>query len=382
LLPASVVADLTAHLGKGDHLLVAEELIDGVGLDEIRDFLKTVFGPDGIVPSMLHELIAATPVNLFLTTNYDNLLERAFSQIHGRYIERILLTDMDKLVHLPSGQKAIVKLHGDIDVPETVVLGQRRYQKLVGSEAYSSMLQRIFSENSVLMLGYSLGDPDITLALDRLAASSRSTPPHYMLSVKGSRTGVEKKRLARDRNVHVLEYIDYFGFHNHVDTFLVSLNLAAGNTEKLSEVRHRLRARVIVHYPLNLKPDGEFVWNFIFREGAVPLSWSHQEDQRTYFERVLEDELRCWDYVLLVVDSKALASGGDFRQLTERCLEVASRKGVQVLFLVIGVSERPELLAGRAQNPCFYLEDGFSEKDLLFLRHYISQDIAVGGRQP
>jgi hypothetical protein len=382
IVPSANVKELEDLLKKNQHILVAEELIEKLGLQNVHDFLNDVFDPDGIVPSHLHELLVASPFRFFVTTNYDNLLERAFVSVRNRHIERVSLDELTRLETLLNSSDFIIKLHGDIDRPETIILGQRQYQHLIQTREYSAILDKIFLENSVLMVGYGLNDPDILLTLDRLARISPEQPPHFLLCPRESRTPVEKKRLASDRNVHVIEYVDYFGFHNHIDTFLHGLNTALDNLDLLTRVRPNLRTRIHVHYPIDLVSDGLFVWNFLFREGAITLSEEPQHDQLNYLDRSMEEGLRALDYLLFVVNEKALDEDGEFLPKVKRATALACDRGIQVLFLVVGAERRPLYLARNVYAPTFYVKNGFSEKDLLLLRSYVAQDIRMGRRQP
>ncbi len=375
-------AELRALVARGEHLLVGEELIACLGESSAHDFLAEVFDPDGLVPSRLHELLVALPFRRIVTTNYDNLLERAFVNVHKRPIRCWCLDELLSLDHLPDDDKGIIKLHGDLDQPNSIVLGQRQYQKLLGTDKYHALLEEIFSQHSVLMIGYGLRDSDVLSALDKLAGTSQNSHPHFLMERRGHRTSIERKRLAEDRNVHLIEYVDYFEYHNHVDTFLFALNHAIGNTETLRRIRQPIRCRVHVHYPAHLEKDGLFVWNFLFREGAITLCEEAQREQNSAIESSIRDGFRAIDYVLFVVDEKSLNNDGPYTDLVKKALPVAESKGVQVAFLVVGVSRRPSFLSQGVSNPCFYVQPKFSEQDLLPVRSYIAQDIQVGPRQP
>jgi len=79
--------DLKQVLEKREFLMVAQELLERLGGQAISDFMSDVFDPDSIVPARIHELIAAMPFRGYLTTNYDNLLERAYIHVRNRQID-------------------------------------------------------------------------------------------------------------------------------------------------------------------------------------------------------------------------------------------------------------------------------------------------------
>ena len=374
--------DLHDLLARGEHLVAAEELIDRLGPSGARHFLAEVFDPEAIVPSHLHELLVVTPFRWIVTTNYDNLFERAFSEVNRQHIGQVRVDDLvaDPLA-LRDGQ-AILKLHGDLDHPESIILGQKHYQKLLGSETYMATLERVFSGSSVLMVGYGMRDPDILLALDRVAGKGHAPHPHFLLCPRGSRSEIEKNRLAADRNVHLIEYVDHFGFHNHADTFFIALNHAINNGDGLRRVRPPIRCRVQVHYRTSLEQDGLFVWNFLFREGAITMCDEAQSDQHERLERSIAEGMKAVDYILFVVTDACLSTGNAYLDTIQKCLAAAEPTSVQVLFLVVGTKTRPQFLQNSVSNPCFYVEGRFSEQDLMLLRSYIAQDVRMGLRQP
>ena len=77
----------------------------------------------------------------------------------------------------------ILKAHGDINRPATVVLTARDYREIIHQNpAFNAMFSALLMTNAVLFLGYSLGDPDLNLLLDsQLSAFSEQVPPRYAL---------------------------------------------------------------------------------------------------------------------------------------------------------------------------------------------------------
>jgi len=382
LISTETHQELNLLFQKNEYLIIAQELIELLGEEKVLRLIKKTLDPDGIIPSRLHELLAITPFSFRITTNYDNLLERAYIKVWNRHIERVCLDELERLQSLiKSKSDFVLKLHGDLDKPKTIVLGQKQYQFLLKSSKYSDLLEDIFKNYSVLMLGYGLEDIDIKLTLDRLACTTDSQYQHFLLCARGTKTNIEKKRLAADRNVYTIEYVDYFGFHNHVDTFLEALNIALGRKKHLRRVRLPLRARIEVHYPPYLVKDGLFVWNFLFREGAITLSLEPQLNQLEFLKDQLSKGFMALDYLLFVIDNLNLDKKGEFLSILKKAFKFASSFGVHIIFLVVGTDKRPSFLKN-FNAPTFYVKKGFSEKDLILLRSYIAQEFQMGYRQP
>jgi hypothetical protein len=375
----STERDLSDLIGRRELLLVAEELLERIGGDQFAYYLDNVFDPNGITPARRHHMLVALPFRLLLTTNYDSLLERAYQEVYHRnpdVFPALALRDLDS-AKLPA--QGIVKLHGDLSDPTTIVLGHRDYLRLMADSTYHAFLRSIFGNYVTLMVGYSLGDADIQAALDHLAVIvGGAGGPHFLLSLRGARNRVERRRLARDRNVHVIEYIDHFGFHNHVDTFLDAL-LAHLPQDTTPPVPPDLVRRIHIHYPPGLAEDGLFLWNYLFREGAI--TWSHdaQIDQIASLRCLLDDKLITTDDIVFLFSVDQPANGDPFVALVRDTQDLARKTGKSIVYVLRATANRPNVVP--EGEPVFRVPSEFSERDLLPLRRYFEEKLKqAGGR--
>lgn len=379
LIDENLYTELKMLLEKNNYLDVAQELYEVLGDKEIQNLIENIFNPEGIIPSRLHEIISLTPFKHILTTNYDNLLERAYIETNKHHIDVVLFKDILEYDNL-GDVKCIIKLHGDIKQPESFVLGQQHYQNLLRDKKYCDFVDNMFQNNSIFMLGYGLRDIDITMTLDRISACNNKL--HFLLTKKNTYTNIEKKRLLKDRNVKVIEYIDYFGFHNHIDTFLMGLNLSVNNYENLTKLsRQEIRARIAVHYPKETKENGQFIHNFVFREGAITLADKSFEAQLKHLDQFLENEFNPLDYLLFVIKDEHLKKENKFFDKIKLSINKCLESNVHLIFIIVGCNKRPEFILNNVLSPVFYLENDFSEKDLMVLRSYLLQEIQMGFRQ-
>lgn len=177
LVNANDLRDLNELIEASEFLMVAQELRERLGDDALSRFVAEVFDPDAIVPSRIHELLSVIPFRGYMTTNYDNLLERAYTRVRKRQLERLLPNTTTSLELLLERNPFLLKLHGDLEIPSSIILAHRDYLRLASDANYQSLLDRLFSTFTVLMVGYGLTDLDIIQSLDRLtyAGSSRSS---------------------------------------------------------------------------------------------------------------------------------------------------------------------------------------------------------------
>ena len=80
---------------KGNYLLAAQELQECISLGEFSDFLNNVFREKNVKPTETHKDIFKIPFRCILTTNYDTLLEGAFTLTHdGQVAVKFIQEDL------------------------------------------------------------------------------------------------------------------------------------------------------------------------------------------------------------------------------------------------------------------------------------------------
>ena len=112
--------------------------------------------------SQLHSTITSLDVNLFVTTNYDHLIEDNFRQIG--YAPKVINCGMD-IPTLDETVKTIIKLHGDIDSPSSLVITSADYRVYEShNKAFIDFLNTILTQKTMLFLGTSFDDPRLRRA--------------------------------------------------------------------------------------------------------------------------------------------------------------------------------------------------------------------------
>jgi hypothetical protein len=192
-----------------DLLRVSQYLEAAQGEDELYRMLREVFDSE-YSPTSLHRLLArlakslaaaGLPQLLVVTTNYDDLVERAFAEEdleydvvwyeakqgvpgHGRFVHRppgrkpTVIARPNKYTGLPImlERPAVLKLHGCLDresaSDDSYVITEDSYIDYflggdVGALIPIALSQRMTS-NSLLFLGYSLRDWNLRVILNRL----------------------------------------------------------------------------------------------------------------------------------------------------------------------------------------------------------------------
>ncbi|MFF3286470.1 SIR2 family protein [Streptomyces sp. NPDC003023] len=135
-------------------------------VQRIRDRLDTLH----LQPTRVHQALAALPVQLLVTTNFDDLLEQAYRS------ERKPYTTVTRAVDAgfwSSDRTQIVKIHGDLAIPESIVITSGDYEGITTDRpTLIRLLGATLQTRTVLFLGYSLSDPDLRILLRQLRQES------------------------------------------------------------------------------------------------------------------------------------------------------------------------------------------------------------------
>lgn len=96
---------------------------------------------------------------IVLTTNYDNIIsEQLVSQKNGFTIPKVL-TQLEDLPDLLSDRKTkVIHLHGNMDMPNTMIVTSEDYEKLYSDDKINYILNGIMSHKTLLFIGFSFDD--------------------------------------------------------------------------------------------------------------------------------------------------------------------------------------------------------------------------------
>ena len=118
-------------------------------------------------PSVNHDLLASMPIDTVWTTNYDDLLERAFEQAEKRCDVKHRQTQLSTTRR--GRAVTIYKMHGDRTLPDEAVLTKDDYESYDSKrKLFSEKLQGDLIGKTFVFLGFSLTDPNIDHILSRI----------------------------------------------------------------------------------------------------------------------------------------------------------------------------------------------------------------------
>jgi hypothetical protein len=177
---------------------LALEVMGEGGRENLINIIKQYVAARDIVPSPILHMLAALPFPIYITTNYDTLLERALNRaqilkknqktipgdnhtsIEKVPIVRIYESNREKPpepvpLDIEEENPVVFKLHGDINTPASIVVTEEDYLTFILKMTLTNHLHPIptnirarLNDWPTLFIGYSLRDYNLRLLLRTL----------------------------------------------------------------------------------------------------------------------------------------------------------------------------------------------------------------------
>ena len=136
------------------------------GRDSLNEAIIRNFARDAKL-SPGHKLLARLPIDTVWTTNYDRLLEQAFTDANKKIDMKHEVPQL--AVRKPYTDVTIFKMHGDVDHPHNAILTKDDYECYERErEAFTVQLLADLLSKRFLFIGFSFTDPNIDYTFNRL----------------------------------------------------------------------------------------------------------------------------------------------------------------------------------------------------------------------
>ena len=159
-----------------------------------------VFGGANVAGD-IHRKLVRIPCRGIITTNFDECL------LSACVLERGGPPITDVPYAMASDQYFVVKPHGSIQHPQSMVLTTSDWKRIEREGILQDFIAQIVSVNQVVFVGYGMGDPDFAHAWDHVLKGRVFRAPAVYCCATGA---LDAKRVSelRERNVAVIEFPD------------------------------------------------------------------------------------------------------------------------------------------------------------------------------
>lgn len=214
---------LRATLQEGNADLVADSVVGRLaGREErLHRHLAQIFLDSERPLAGAHRLLRELRLGAALTTNFDELLERAFEKERPPVFTP---DDTDRLLEaLANRSFFLLKLYGSLRKSSTVLLSPAQYQEAIaGNRAFVQAMESVFFSRTILFVGASLRG--IEGYLGGLAFRGIARRRHYALvGVTGNAWQARADLLNRRYGIEVIPYRPSTPAHPEVIDFLSNL---------------------------------------------------------------------------------------------------------------------------------------------------------------
>jgi signal transduction histidine kinase/ActR/RegA family two-component response regulator len=286
--------ELRKLLKQGHLLEVADECAKLLAGHLYQDFFQRTFRKESIRPTKLHNQLTQLPFSAILTTNYDNLLERAYILKNRATAFPFVFTQKNvaQLPRLASERRFFIfKMHGDADDVQTIVLTEQDYKEVIhNDELYQTALSQILATRTMLFLGFGLRDDHLNLILGKQSALFKAYGRRHYALLPDPGTILPKSFLEH-YNISVIPY-DSKGNHADLEKLLKSLHKQVKKVPDKSENDEVKKLHQL------MQVEREFcskLGTYIELERARFLNLHSQDIFDKKSRKLIEDSIKFWE---------------------------------------------------------------------------------------
>lgn len=196
-----------------DYPSVFQQVADAVTMPELLRELRAVVASSELKTPEIYDIIASWPVPVYLTTNYDDQLQKSLANIGESFttyhnsIDHMALLNNDL-------NGAIFKLHGDLRSSNGLILTSEQYTSIVSAHNFDywrKRMEAIMQLQQIVIIGHSLSDPNIRHILE--IAKLASGVEHPICWITDDSNLPRSRSLLNDYRIRVINYPNTTGSH-------------------------------------------------------------------------------------------------------------------------------------------------------------------------
>jgi WD40 repeat protein len=183
-----------------DPLKVAQYYQNKRGRNALLNHISEQTDTIGKAPTANHVRLARLGIHTWVTSNYDSLLEQTLHQAEMRFIKVVCDHDLSAT---SSETMTLIKLHGDREQPNTIVITQQDYETYFRHfPRVKQKLTSLLVDKTFLFIGYSINDPDFNQIQSEIVFDLKD---HHRTAYAVLFDADEfTNSYLRERNIHVL----------------------------------------------------------------------------------------------------------------------------------------------------------------------------------
>ncbi len=252
------------YFSSDEFLKIPQYFYEEKGKEEYFGFLKKKFC-NNYKSNAIDEIIVDLAPEHIITTNYDHLIENVKSPSISDYV--VVKNDSD-LLSEKNGRKYIIKMHGDINDIENIVLKEDDYlnysknHELIETYIKSLLIDKIF-----LFVGYSLNDNNLKLILsyiNYLADSLQTKRSKNYLVTNNLIYGEREQRYWDSKKIEIVDL-------SNISEFMISK----------------------ANPPSNLKKQGKYLYSFLqylnLKKDYLPFTDDKTEETKKSFLNKIDE---------------------------------------------------------------------------------------------
>jgi hypothetical protein len=151
-------------LGAADLYFISKKIPQPEKFKFLTEPLQT---PDSEVLEQLMKL----PFKAVVTSNFDRALFNAYAAARGKAAQEVNLNDPSLAAATFNSDFYVARIHGRIEVPDSIQLSERHFSELSKNLHYQDFLGHLFSRERILFVGFSFLDPAIRNVLEIVEAN-------------------------------------------------------------------------------------------------------------------------------------------------------------------------------------------------------------------
>jgi len=190
---------------------------------------------DKVLPGEAHKILSQFPFDVVYTTNFDLLLEKAYSEIKRPY--RSIVGELQMPFFGGRLLTNIVKMHGDLEHEEHLIITTEDYKDYLNNyPVIATHLSSLLITRTPLFIGYSLTDPDFKnireIVKSRLGKFERMS---YVIQFDSKSAEIEK---SYSENLHIIS-IPSKEFVSKTEAITHFLNILLEHVDRFDDMSAR-----------------------------------------------------------------------------------------------------------------------------------------------